>query len=121
MIVRNTIVEISRADGRRVVYIAMLRRPEILSAIQHKLRIKSVIYGCVVSTYCPGMNFDASIKAGSTMTVDNRAGYVHDVKIVPAYSKKSKKDKYCPLCGQELKDKHDHEKSKPAAGEHKPH
>jgi hypothetical protein len=103
MMVKNTIVEITRADGKRVVYIAMLRRPEMLAPIQHKLRVKSVIYGCVVSTYCPGMCFNKSIEAGGTMTVDNRAGYVHDVKIVPVYSKKEKKDKRCMMCGQPIK------------------
>lgn len=108
MIVKNTIVEITRPDGKRVVYIAVLRRPEMIGALQHKLRVKSIIFGCIVSTYCPEMDFENSIKAGSVMTVDNRAGYVHNIKIVPAYSKKkNNKDKYCPQCGQEIKEKHE--------------
>lgn len=102
--VRNTIVELIRQDGRRSVYISMLRRPEMNAAVHHRLRIKSAIYGCMVSTYCPGMDFTASVAAGSRIVVDNREGYVHNVKIVPAYSKKTKKERRCPLCGNETKE-----------------
>lgn len=98
--VKNTVVELTRPDGKSTVYISVQKRPELLAPLHHKLRVKSVIYGCLVSTYCPGMDFDNAIAAGSKMTIDNMEHYVHDVQTVPAYSKKTKKDRKCPLCGK---------------------
>jgi len=40
--------------------------------LQHKCRIKEVIYGGVYGYYAEGMNFTKSLEAGSVITIDNR-------------------------------------------------
>lgn len=98
--VKNTVVELTRANGKRTVYISVLKRHELLFALHHKLRVKSIIYDCHVTVYSPDMCFENAIKAGSIITVDNRSSYKHDVVIVPIYSKKVKHDRGCSLCGK---------------------
>ena len=100
--IKHTVIELIKGD-RRSVYISVQKRPELLAPLHHKLRVKSVIYGCMVSTYCPGMDFTSSVEAGWRIVVDNRENYVHDVKIIKAYARKEKKDKRCMMCGQPTK------------------
>ena len=101
---KNLVISLIKGD-KRSVYISVQKRPELLAPLIHKLRVKSALYNCVVSTYHPEMNFENSLNAGSIIEEDNRASYVHNIKIVPSYSKKKKEDKRCPLCGQEIKKK----------------
>ncbi len=106
--VLNTVIALEK-DGKRSVYIKVKKMPALLYPLMHKLRVKCTIYECGVYTYNPEMDFTHSISKGWVIVEDNRSTYVHDVKIVPAYSK-SKKDEandICPLCGQK---KHKKEK-----------
>ena len=104
--IKNLVIELEK-DGKRSAYISIQRRPELLAPLHHKLRVKTAIYGCVISTYNPEMNFDNAIKSGSKIVYDNRSEYVHNIKIVPAYSKSSKKKSSngpkCNFCGQTIK------------------
>lgn len=90
--IKNTVLSIEK-NGNRHVYISVQRRPELLFSLNHKLRIKSILYGCLVTVYSPDMDFENVTNAGWTITEDNRSTYVHDVKIVKSYVKKNKKEK----------------------------
>jgi len=104
--IKNLVIELEK-DGKRTAYISVQRRPELLAPLHHKLRVKCVIYGCVISTYNPEMNFDHSIKCGWKIIYDKREEYVDNIKVVPAYSKSSKKKSSgvpkCNFCGQTIK------------------
>lgn len=103
---KNVVIRLQK-DGKQTIYIALKKRTELLAPIQHKLRIKCAIYNSVVSSYHPDMDFTNALNAGWTIVEDNRSMYIHDIKIVPAYSKKNKdqsKQKMCNYCGQAIND-----------------
>ena len=105
MAIKNTILEIEK-EGRRSVYIYVERRPELLSSLHHKLRVKSALYGCNVYVYNPDMNFNNALSLGWNIIIDNRPEYVHNIKIVNSYNKKNKKENkesVCNFCGQKIK------------------
>lgn len=102
---KNVVIRLQK-DGKQSIYIGIKRRSELLATLQHKLRIKCIIYNSVVSSYHPDMDFTNALNAGWTIVEDNRSTYVHDVKIVPAYSKKNKDQSKpkCHFCGQTIND-----------------
>jgi hypothetical protein len=105
MVIKNLVIELEK-DGKRSAYISVHRRPELLVSLHHKLKIKNIVYGCVISVYNPEMNFENAIKAGWKIIFDNRSSYVHNIKIVSAYKKsKAKEDNKptCNFCGQIIK------------------
>lgn len=101
---KNLVISLTK-EGKRSVYISVQKRPELLAPLAHKLRVKSALYECLVSTYHPEMDFTHTLNNGWIIEEDNRASYIHNIKIVPAYSRKKKENKNCPLCGQEVKNK----------------
>jgi hypothetical protein len=104
MVIKNLIIELEK-DGKRSAYISVQRRPELLAPLHHKLRVKSIVYGCHIHVYCPEMNFNNALSAGWRILYDNRNEYVHNVKIVPAYNKSKKKESSeprCNFCGQTI-------------------
>lgn len=72
MVIKNTIIELEK-EGKRSVYISVKRIPELLFPLHHKLRVKSIIYGCHIHVYNPDMNFDNALKAGWNIVLDNRS------------------------------------------------
>lgn len=98
----NAIISLVK-DNKKIVYISVEKRNELLSSLAHKLRFKSMLYNCLVAVYHPDMNMENMLTAGWSIKEDNRNGYVENIKIVPSYTKKSKKEERCALCGQSKK------------------
>jgi hypothetical protein len=103
--IKHLVIEIEK-DGKRSAYISVQRMPAPLAPLHHKLRVKNVVYGCLINVYNPEMNFDNALNAGWKILYDKRDEYVHNVKIVSAYNKSKKKENSestCNFCGQVIK------------------
>lgn len=70
--IKNTVIELSNIDkGTRTVYIYIPEIPEVLVKLHHKLRIKSIIYGCCIVVYDKEMDFSYALSKGRIITINN--------------------------------------------------
>ncbi len=70
---KNAIV-ILNVNGTKVIYIAS-RDVEVkqeLHTKQHRLRLKTFLYGYVFQIYSPDMDFTNALNAGQILELDNR-------------------------------------------------
>lgn len=51
-------------EGKVIVYVSWSEKKRSLFDIQHQLRIRSIIYGCMFTTYNNEMNFTLGISKG---------------------------------------------------------
>lgn len=70
--ITKIIIQTQRPNGLKVTYLENLDKHKSIRDLQHKCRIKEVIYGGVFVYYSDGMDFTNAINAGSIITIDNR-------------------------------------------------
>ncbi len=72
--IATIVIQIEKPSGLKVTYInrgeTFYRKT--LAQVQHKCKVKEVIYGGAYTYFDEGMDFTFSLDSGSVITVDNR-------------------------------------------------
>ena len=70
---KNTVIILSFL-GRKIVYIAPrdIEKKQELHEKQHRLRLKTFLYGHIFQIYHPDMDFTNALNAGHIIELDNR-------------------------------------------------
>jgi hypothetical protein len=99
--IKNLVLLLLRPDGNRSAYFNEPAPDGVPAPLQHKMRVKSKIFGWTCGTYSEGMNFDLCLSKGYVIEVDNRGSYIKRTRKPKREKRESnKKPKRCALCGQ---------------------